>query len=44
MVTCYVRNKAGLDANADAAPVRQANNNKEEVMKLLHPPLSTACR
>jgi hypothetical protein len=42
--TCYVRNKVGLDADADAAPMREVNINKEELLKLLHLPLLAACR
>ena len=42
--TCCVRNKVGLDDDADAAPVRLVNINEEELVKMFHLPLSAACR
>ncbi|KAJ1484668.1 hypothetical protein T484DRAFT_1947328 [Baffinella frigidus] len=40
--TCYVKNTEDSDGNA--APVRQVNVNKEELLALFHLPLTVACR
>jgi len=42
--TCYVRNKGGIDADADAPPSRQVKVTKAELVNLFHLSLSAACR